>query len=274
MSEFRPILEDSPALPHARLLRSAALDVPPRGARARVLAGLGVPAVVVAEVGAAAAAQSAVAGAQSAGGVGISLVAKWVGAGVLAGTLATGSLEVVRRQAAPDASVEEVTERPSPASTDRSRAAAPSRPSTTRVEAGAERVMAAPAPATAAAPQRAALPAREQPAPARSSAVSVAPSSPGQKLAAEVATLDAARRALEQSDGSRALKELDGYQRNFSNPRLGPEAAILRIETLLRLKRYQDAERLGREFLALEPRSPHAERVRMLIAEAASAARR
>jgi hypothetical protein len=90
----------------------------------------------------------------------------------------------------------------------------------------------------------------------------------GETLAAEVASLDEARRALAARDPARALLSLDAYDHRFEQRRLGPEAAVLRIEALIAEGRFSQARRLGEQLLATEPDGAYAQRVRSLLSTA------
>ena len=89
-------------------------------------------------------------------------------------------------------------------------------------------------------------------------------------LADEVASLDAARRALSSGDGPGALRALDGFQQAFPRARLGTEAHIMRIEALAASGRSSEARIAGESFLASHPDSPFAPRVRRAIGEKAN----
>jgi hypothetical protein len=84
-------------------------------------------------------------------------------------------------------------------------------------------------------------------------------------LAGEAALLDRARTALGAGDPAAALAALDEHRRGFPRPMLGIEAQVLRIEALARQGNGAQAKSLGEAFLARNPDSPHAARVRSLI---------
>ena len=137
------------------------------------------------------------------------------------------------------------------------------------------------APAVAVAPALAPAPVREEPAAepvsARSAAVSNnvqrsarpvdAPQKPG--LSDELGSLDRARQALVAGDASRSLRLLDDYHRRFPKPKLGTEAAVLRIEALTASGQRARASELGTKFLARHGKGPYGARVRSLIGKAA-----
>jgi hypothetical protein len=85
-------------------------------------------------------------------------------------------------------------------------------------------------------------------------------------LPAELATLERARAALGAGEFARALSILDGYIDRFPHGAMAPEAAVLRIETLLKAGDRASATRFANAFLAIEPRSPYAARIRSLLA--------
>jgi outer membrane protein assembly factor BamD (BamD/ComL family) len=86
-------------------------------------------------------------------------------------------------------------------------------------------------------------------------------------LADEIAALDVARRALASGDASGALKALDDYRHKFPRGAMSFEASVLNIEALAKSGNMDAARALGHKFLAQNPNSPHAERVRRLIGE-------
>lgn len=87
-------------------------------------------------------------------------------------------------------------------------------------------------------------------------------------LAAELAAIDEARRALSGGDPALALRMLDDHARRFRRPRLAAEATVLRIEALVKKGDTSAATRLGNRFLARQPNGPYERRVRSLIRHA------
>ena len=65
---------------------------------------------------------------------------------------------------------------------------------------------------------------------------------------------------------SRALSILDTYIDRFPRGSMAPEAAVLRIETLLKAGDRNAATRFANAFLAVAPHSPYAARVQSLLA--------
>jgi hypothetical protein len=102
-------------------------------------------------------------------------------------------------------------------------------------------------------------------APRAASAPSLAARDPAPDLAAEIALLDRAREALAAGEPARALAVLERYDREMPAGRLAPEAAYVRIEALLAAGDRAGADAAGRRFLAANPTSPHAKRVRALL---------
>jgi hypothetical protein len=119
---------------------------------------------------------------------------------------------------------------------------------------------------------RVAAPARVAPVvpevPARAGEDTPAPANPtpvNNTLPEEVAFLDAASRALRDHDPLRAHAALDSYAARFGGGNLGPEATALRIQAFLEQGDHARAERIAEKFLAQNPHSPHAARVRSLL---------
>jgi hypothetical protein len=84
-------------------------------------------------------------------------------------------------------------------------------------------------------------------------------------LAAEVAAIDHAARAVAERDPPRALAALDSYQRLFPSGVLRPEATVLRVQALVQQGDSGRAGAIARAFLAQNPHSPHAARLRSLV---------
>jgi hypothetical protein len=225
---------------------------------------------------------------------GAGLIVKWVALGAIGGTIALGAVgsmtrlvggpeprpsAVVAPRPAPAASY---AGKPAPAISSLPRAAPvetqPARPDDqvqpARADEQAQRnptpVHLAPSaatriPARSAEPTRPAdLPASLAP-PLRDPAIVPAADD---TLTAEVTALDEARRALAAGDPAPALLALDEYDHRFVQRRLGPEAAVLRIEALLAEGRFGQARQLGNELLAAEPDGAYAQHVRSLLSGA------
>lgn len=285
MTELRPILGDEPTDDERRLLDSARLDVPAHAGRRRTLAAMALAAAVTTTAGTGGAAATT---------AGAGLIVKWVALGAIGGTIALGAVgsmtrlvggpeprpsAVVAPRPAPAASY---AGKPAPAISSLPRAAPvetqPARPDDqvqpARADEQAQRnptpVHLAPSaatriPARSAEPTRPAdLPASLAP-PLRDPAIVPAADD---TLTAEVTALDEARRALAAGDPAPALLALDEYDHRFVQRRLGPEAAVLRIEALLAEGRFGQARQLGNELLAAEPDGAYAQHVRSLLSGA------
>ena len=103
-----------------------------------------------------------------------------------------------------------------------------------------------------------ALPAPAQPGGAASGAKTQG------SLAEEVAQLQKAKLALTGGNAGQALAELNTYAQRFPRPRLGAEATVVRIEALLASGDTTRAKALAESFLAKNPSSPYATRLRSL----------
>jgi hypothetical protein len=137
------------------------------------------------------------------------------------------------------------------------------------LKAPANEVTATPLPV--AAPSEAAAPAplalEELPVLPSVSAVSGTGSAPKPaqgSLAEEVAQLQKAKLALKSGSPTQALAELGTYAQRFPRPMLGSEATVLRIEALSQTGDRARAKTLAEGFLAKNPNSPYAARLRSL----------
>lgn len=90
------------------------------------------------------------------------------------------------------------------------------------------------------------------------------PAAPPSTLAAEVASLRAARSALDAGDPAGALRALERHAREFADGQMLEDRLRLRIEALCALGRAAEARREADAFLADHPRSTHAARVAAL----------
>jgi hypothetical protein len=217
MTEWKPILQGRPTPGMQRLLGSARLDVPRPGGVARTVAALGLASGVTATAGASAA---------SASTAGASVLVKWLAIGAATGAVVTGTGEAVRygiadhetRTSAHKTVAAPAT--PAPIST------APRSTSFPDVPAARE---ADPSAATDPDPRSALSPLAQPPRPLdpERTRERAAPSS-ATTLAEEVRSLDAVRQLIAEGNARGALRSLDEYSRRFTQPRLGPEAALLR----------------------------------------------
>jgi hypothetical protein len=87
---------------------------------------------------------------------------------------------------------------------------------------------------------------------------------PQGSLADEVAQLQKAKLALKSGNAGLALAELGTYSQHFPRPMLGAEASVLRIEALSQSGDAAHAKSLAEGFLAKNPNSPYASRLRSL----------
>jgi hypothetical protein len=83
-------------------------------------------------------------------------------------------------------------------------------------------------------------------------------------LADEVAQLQKVKLALRSGNANQALAELGTYSQRFPRPMLGAEATVLRIEALSQSGDSARAKSLAEGFLAKNPSSPYAARLRKL----------
>lgn len=256
-----------------RLLRSARGDAPPEQSRRRALA----TAAVVSS-----AAGSAAAGTTLASKMSTSL--KWLGLGALGGTLCAAAIAhfAPASNANDTRALDAATTRgsavaPAPKTqSPRARPAggAPLRAVTPNTRAPVAGVAKAVTRSPATSPDVAS--ARERMttiggAPAGSACAAFAPvapatsAAPSDTFAAELAQIDAARRALARGDADGALRIITRYELAYAAPHFDQEATLLRVEALKLSGRAAAAERVGRAFIATHPASALAPRVRTLI---------
>jgi hypothetical protein len=235
------------------LLRAARVEAP-SGAKERALLA----------VSAALAASSVTAGVASASPVAASAKAasvaalKWMGVLSLTGASAVTGAVVLHRAlaSAPHASVAAtVSSRGQPAEM---RATATETVSTAATLPTARESLAPapthPASAAATATTRSSLRSTEPGAPTAST------------LPVELALLERARAAMGAGELTRALSLLDGYAIRYPRGAMAPEAAVLRIETLVKTGDRPAATRFANAFLATAPHSPYAARIQSLLA--------
>ena len=280
MSELRPILRDDPTDDEKRLLGSARLDVPPRAARRRTLAAMSLAAAVTTTAGT---------GGAAAATVSVGVIVKWTALGALGGTLALGAVGSLTPLALGHRSPA-IAVRPAPAVSHadglRPGPSFPSRVAPEGAQSAHSDVQAQPVPPDVQEQRDLTPPVRVVPSssargwerraePRPSTDLPASPAlPPGDRatvpaaddtLAAEVAALDEARRALAAGGPAHALLTLDAYDHRFALRRLGPEAAVLRIEALMAEGRFAQARQLGEQLLATEPDGAYAQHVRSLL---------
>lgn len=235
MKDTRPLMLETDSDDVRALLRSADLDNPPSGAMRRVLTRTGVGVGIVA-----AATSTTV---SSAAKVAPLALAKWLAVAAFVGA---GTVAVVH------------VARPTP------------------IKAASQPALAQTAPAPVAAQPPA--PVANDPAttsdPPVVETMPIAPAPRAFKASpagsvdinGEIAAISLARGALDKGNARAALAALDRYQQDYPHGALSPEATVLRIEALLLAGDRTRAKSLGEAFLKAHPKSPHAQRVRSLIA--------
>jgi hypothetical protein len=296
VTEFKRLLESSPNAATRELLRAGLPDGPVPNTRQRVAVALGLGAATgaAASSGAAAGTAGATALSTTAATAKVNVVAvaaKWlVGGLALGGALAGGAVVAENRLSAPAPvhSASASSDSRAGVAADNGRGAAldstppaadprdestasdhavistkdgkATQPAPTRAgeaaaraaapatHAGARSVERAPLPPQAAAASVASLPARQAP------------------LGAEVALIDAARRAVAADDANTAMAELDRYDSVRETRILDREARLLRIEALLVRGEGARAGALAREYLRDFPTDPRSGRLRELAA--------
>jgi hypothetical protein len=95
---------------------------------------------------------------------------------------------------------------------------------------------------------------------------SASPTATGTSFDEELALVEVARAHLGGGDAVACLRSLDDYERRFQHGLFGPEVLVMRIEALVALGDRGRARELGEAFLAKDPASPHAGRVRSILA--------
>jgi hypothetical protein len=237
MSEPRRLLDEGSDLERA-VLGSARGDAPPPDLDERVRASL--------HLGPAGGGVGAAKAAKAAGAL---AAAKWVGVALVGGAMATTSVVAVTRRPA-----QSVT--PAPASASAQVVAAPPIAPPASAPPIAPPSVAPPsvAPPSVAPPSTAAR--APGPAPSR------APSAPAARdLDAEIASLDAARAALDVGDTGGALALLDRHDLEFPRGQLAPESLALRIQAYDQRHDSAQVLRLCDAFLAAYPFHPQARRI-------------
>jgi TolA-binding protein len=250
MSDLRPLLEEDATSIEARILRQARAREPSAGAAGRAIVALGLAgAATTATTGAAAAPVTAV-------------VVKWLGLGALSATLLIGggrlATVVLDRPSAVASRARVEPSKQAPLAASQQVATAPS------AEPAVKDVVAPSAPAETASPpaEPPVRPASRSPLPVQE----IEPPTPA-VLDAEIALLDAARDAVAAHDPNRALRLLDEHGVRFPKGQLSQEATYVRVKALLERGSRAEAELTSQRFLAAHPDSPHAKRIRALLAQ-------
>jgi hypothetical protein len=248
VKDFDRLLETSPQSLTRELLGAAMEDAPGPSAAPRVAAALGLSLGVAATP--ALAASSVAAGALASGGtpLGLVVITKWLGMGLVAGAMVGGGATVARRTfLAPT--------NPGVAVTSRPRTEAPPAP-TARVERDTLPVTAAPPPDEAVRPSTDAPPVAKGAPPASAPAVATLPDQ-ASALAHEVARIDEARVAQRGGRPSAALAALARYDEERQTRVLDREAAVLRIESLRLTGQTNEAKEHARRYLERFPSDAH-----------------
>jgi TolA-binding protein len=114
------------------------------------------------------------------------------------------------------------------------------------------------------APARAVAPSEPKPSAKKVSPARAAVAPPGD-LRAEIDLIDGARAALRAGDTAQAMDLLGQHAMHFPHGALAPEETALRVEALMRMGRTAEAKAYARRFVAANPASPLAERMRRLV---------
>jgi hypothetical protein len=242
MKEPTRLVESHPSELARAVLRSAQGDLAPGAALERTLAKVALAS------GAAAAATPAAAR------LGATALSKWVAIAGLAVVVASMSFGYRDpREAAQEGGVRGVSSPPSMA------------------DSVAPTVVAPPSPAVAVEPASSAEPvkaaASAAASPTRASPAAASRGAPAASLDDQIAALDRARNALASGDAAGALRGVDAYDRDYPGGAFAQEAMALRIEALARGGNLVRARALAARFLAANPKTPYAQRIRAVVGE-------
>jgi hypothetical protein len=207
---------------------------------------------------------SAAAVSQSAKTIGLVLALKWMTLGAGAGVVTATGLQLLADAPAEDSRT--IGDRAKSAGIRRGASAAgPPRPSVTeaRIAPQTAHSSGSAAPGPGAAQSRAAK--SPHIAPLDNDAIPSGRTLIAPSLSEEVDRIERARHALAAGNPAAALAVLDEYERSFDNGNLAPEATVLRIQALIEQREVERGAELARQFLAHNPHSPHAARVRTLL---------
>jgi hypothetical protein len=282
MTDIVPMLFGESTELETLLLESAEDDEPAAEALEKVGVALGVGAAALA----AASAGSALAGQAAAAGNVVALskpltyisLAKWLAVGIGAGMATGGVAQVASRatepappsfvttahvvaplpavaQLAPARRVEAANPPPEPAAEN---TAAP--PANTATFAPLPAATSAPVPLPIAAPAHTGSAAFDTPV------ANTVGTRAASTLGDETKALDGARAALARGNAAQALAGLDAYRAKWPAGALGAEAALLRVDALLRLGNRPAAEREANALISAAPGSRYATRARALLA--------
>ena len=267
-------------------LLSAARDEQPHPAALRstlTAVGVGSAVTATASTAAAASASAGVAGAAAAQGVvgaaslgsakGVAsatllIVVKWLGAGAIAGIVATSAIYAVSKPALPTSSAmpSTIVTVTTPAPIGKAHTAAlPAAPEAQEERTEPELPAVPTSTSTSASTSAAPVTSLAAPAPAPQPLSVPAEVDPAAPLAAELALLDGARQALAAGNAARALRSLNDYDVRFEHPNLAPEALYLRLEALTLQGDKAGTEAVARRLLRSYPSGPHAARARSVL---------
>ncbi|MEO6602800.1 MAG: hypothetical protein ABIQ16_23150 [Polyangiaceae bacterium] len=248
------------------LLSAAREEQPQPAAVRRTLTAVGVGSAVIATAGTASAVTAGAEGVVGAASLGsakgvasatLPIVVKFLGAGAIAGIVATSAIYAVSVRTLPA---------PKPVSAATGKVTAPVIVTRARSDEPPA------APEAHAEPQPSAALAVVPPAPLTSVVAPVpqplsvpAEVDPTAQLAAELALLDSARQALATGNAARALRSLNDYDVRFEHPNLAPEALYIRLEALTLQGDRPGTEAVARRLLHSYPTGPHAARARAVL---------
>jgi hypothetical protein len=201
-------------------------------------------------------------------------IGKWIAAGAIVGSSAVWAVPHLRSAASVNApQVERATATPSTRETPAPPLPANDTPTANEVlpdpaptaaelpiEQAPETVRSAPARALSRSPRNVPPTVESAQVPAADPPVEEKRSSRG--LGEQVVTIDRAESALAAGNVSEALRMVDDYESRFPSGSLSQEAAVLRIEALLKQGKREEAVALANRFLAAHPSSPYATKLR------------
>lgn len=260
MTDPRRLKDEYAGDVQGKLLRSVAGDAPRGNARHRTLLALGFGGTALGIPTATAAAAAT----KVSSAVTIAIIAKWIGVGVGAAAITLGAVyEVPRVMGRGHSSAAVATdERVSAVLPEGDVSLSPvATVPTIEENRGGVPAVDGPAPAATHVPRMVA-PVTKDTAPGSTSAPGGAV--PERSLSDQVTMLDSARQMMGTNPAG-TLRALDDYQTQFPHGDLAPEALVLRIEALVRSGQQGAADKLGRDYLARNPGSPHAHKIRTLL---------
>jgi hypothetical protein len=246
------LVESSPHALARDLLDSGMDDAPPAGSAPRIAAALGLAAGVTSAGIPALAASSGAIGSSHLGALGL---VKWLGAGMLAGTVASGGAAIVYRG---------VTSSKAPLTAPVMAPPVTHAPRTNTELTTPRAELSAPAVSLDAPLAVPPEPSVALPRPASEPAVGTLPQE-ASALAYEVALIDKARVSLRGGDARAALAALTRYDAERQTRVLDREAAVLRIEALRLAGRSSEAREQAQRYLDRYPADAHATGLRELI---------